>query len=50
MSRKAITVFFYMIYIVCYSCKYRTEKLAIQMYISLSQFNTVNENMKQTSE
>jgi hypothetical protein len=39
-----------MIYIAYYSHKYHTEKLTVQMYISLSQFNTVNVNMKLTSE
>jgi hypothetical protein len=42
--------FFYMIYGISFSHSYRTEKSAVQVYISPSLFITENENMKQTCD
>jgi hypothetical protein len=42
--------FLYTIYRISFSHSYRTEKSAVQVYISTSLFITENENTKQTFE
>jgi hypothetical protein len=41
--------FFYTIYLIYFSHKHCTEKPAVQVYVSPSQFSTVHENMRQIS-